>query len=66
MNTREYVPGTQATIGNFDNSPAWYDAKYGADGWHDADECDDDEKCHLAHRHDVNCRCADCMQGDRR
>jgi hypothetical protein len=58
--TREFTAGKQATIENFDNSPAWYDAKYGESGWHDADECDDLDTCKLAHRHDTNCKCADC------
>lgn len=47
------------TLKDFDNSPAWYDAKYGAAGWHDADYCDDGD-CTLEHRHDVTCRCGDC------
>lgn len=47
----------------FDNSMDWYDWKYGQAGWHDADECDD-ENCKLAHRHDTNCRCPDCYMSD--
>jgi len=61
---RKSFTGTElATIANFDNSPTWYDSMYGSAGWHDADYCNDDE-CRLAHRHDGNCRCADCYADD--
>ena len=53
--------GDAATLHNFDNSAAWYDAQYGPAGWHDADYCELDGDCTLAHRHDQNCRCADCF-----
>ena len=46
------------------------DELYGAQGWHDADECDDYE-CEKVHRHPVNerghhsnCHCHDCCEED--
>jgi len=63
--TNTYNASEIPTLENFDNSPAWYDAKYGKDGWHDADYCNDEE-CRRAHRHDANCRCDDCSADDER
>jgi hypothetical protein len=45
------------------NSPGAWDAAYGPEGWHDADYCDAGA-CRLEHRHDRNCRCADCFAAD--
>lgn len=41
------------------NAASRYDALYGTDGWHYADECDDLD-CKKQHLHDSNCRCPDC------
>jgi hypothetical protein len=35
------------------------DAAHGSNGWHWADDCNDDD-CKLQYVHSPNCRCSDC------